>query len=106
LGDGVCDTHNEAACKCVKLDGTNGAKTGCEALGNGWRLPQQKELMQAYIDGSWNNPANLSSAGFNYWSATTVSSSTQNAWFTNLANGNAGNVTKTIGASYRVRCVR
>jgi len=102
--DGVCDTHNEVACKVVKLtDADPGGKTGCDALGCGWRLPYQKELMQAYIDGSW---ANLSSAGSYFWSATTVSNLTQFAWYTYLSNGRTYFNTKTNGASYTVRCVR
>jgi len=95
--DGVCNTHGEPACQCVKL---TSAKTGCEALGGNWRLPHQKELMQAYIDGSWGN---LSSPGYGYWSATTQSYDTQSAWYTNLGYGNTytSNKTNTI----RVRCV-
>ena len=102
--DGVCDTNGEVACKVVKLvDADPGGKTGCDALGAGWRLPYQKELMLAYVDGSW---ANLSTAGSSYWSATTVSNVTQNAWFTSLYNGNTNSTNKTTSASYRVRCVR
>ncbi|KKW23018.1 MAG: hypothetical protein UY67_C0030G0010 [Candidatus Kaiserbacteria bacterium GW2011_GWA2_52_12] len=40
----------------------------------------------------------------NYWSATTVSNNTANAWNTNLSNGNTNNNAKT-NANY-VRCVR
>lgn len=105
--DGVCDANGEVACKCVKLTGTgeggNGAQTGCDALGSGWRLPYQKELMLAYIDGSWGN---LSAAGSYYWSATTVSTYTQYAWITYLSPGNTLNVTKTTAGGSRVRCVR
>ena len=104
--DGVCNTTGEVACKCVKLNGTNGAMTGCEALGNGWRLPSQKELMQAYIDGSWNNPANLSNAANPYWSATTPSNNTRNAWLTYLSGGGTSSDLKTNSANYLVRCVR
>lgn len=101
LGDGTCDTNGEAACKCVKK---TSAETGCEAVGDGnWRLPYQKELMQAYINGSWGN---LSSAGNYYWSATTKSNNTHNAWVTGLNSGYTNTTTKTNAASYRVRCVR
>ncbi len=104
--DGTCNTNGEVACLCVKLTGTgeggNGAKTGCEALaGGGWRLPHQKEMMMAYIDGS---AVGLSNAAANYWSSTTNSSITPNAWYTNLSSGNTPNTTKTT--SYSVRCVR
>ncbi len=97
--DGNCDANGEVACKCVKLTDN---KTGCEGLGDGnWRLPSQKELMQVYIDGSWGN---ISSAGNYYWSATTLSFYTHNAWTTYLNNGYTYNYTKTNGR--RVRCVR
>lgn len=39
----------------------------CSERGNGWRLPTQKEFLQAFIDGSYFNLTNLSSS---YWSAT------------------------------------
>jgi hypothetical protein len=99
---GTCVSSGDGACQCVKKPA--GVKVGCEALGDGnWRLPYQKELMQAYIDGSWGN---LSSAGYNYWSATTSSNSTQNAWVVYLGNGGTNYNSKTNSASYRVRCVR
>ena len=107
LGDGVCDTNGEAACKCVKQSA--GSMTGCETLGaavagnsGGWRLPHQKELMQAYINGSWGN---LSSAGYNFWSATTLSNNTHNAWYTSLYYGSTTYTTKT-STTISVRCVR
>ncbi len=104
LDSGTCVNNGDAACQCVKLNGTNGTKTGCEALGDGnWRLPYQKELMQAYIDGSYGN---LSSSSSNYWSSTTYSGNTQNAWFVGLYFGFTSNNTKTTNSSYRVRCVR
>ena len=97
--DGTCDTNGEVACKCVKL---TSSKTGCEALGDGnWRLPSQKESMQAYIDGSWGN---LSSAGYSYWSATTKSYSTYGAWYTTLYYGRTNDTNKTN--LIRSRCVR
>jgi len=101
--DGTCDTHGEIACKCVKLTGED--KIGCEDLGDEeWRLPSQKELMQAYINGSW---ANLSSSHYNYWSATTPSTNnTHRAWRVNLPDGNTYYTTKTNSDGYRVRCVR
>lgn len=97
--DGTCNTNTEAACECVKL---TSSKTGCDAL-TGWRLPHQKELMQAYIDGSWGN---LSSANYSYWLATTQSNSTQYAWYVALFYGSTTYNFKTNSGSYRVRCVR
>ncbi len=79
--DAVCNVNGEIACRCVKLISS---KTGCEALDGNWRLPHQKELMQVYIDGSRGN---LSSPGYNYWSATTRSTNTHYAWSTSLGTG-------------------
>ena len=102
-----CDTAGDDGCQCVKKP--SGSKVGCEALdstgGNTlgpWRTPTQKELMQAYINGSWGN---LSSAGNGYWSATTISDDTRYAWYTYLNNGYTGYNTKTT-TSISVRCVR
>lgn len=71
----------------------------CSDRGDGWRLPTQKELMQAYIDGS---NFNLTQPASNFWSATQVSSTY--AWYVNLSNGNTSNNTMTN--TYYVRCVR
>lgn len=71
----------------------------CADQGNGWRLPTQKELMQAYIDGSFwnlNQPSNV------FWSATEYSAA--NAWNVTLNNGTTTVTTKT--STTRVRCVR
>ena len=97
---GDCAANGDDACQCVKK---TSAGVGCEALGDGgWRLPHQKELMQAYIDGSWGN---LSSASNYYWSATTLSNYTPYAWYTRLGLGYTGSTTKTA-AVVMVRCVR
>jgi len=75
-GDNLCDSDGDDACRCVKATSTPNI-TGCEALGDGdWRLPYQKELMQAYIDGSWGN---LPNAGSYFWAATTKSDATHRA---------------------------
>ena len=67
----------------------------------GWSLPHQKQLMQAYIDGSWGN---LEGVNRHYWSATTFSDGTTYAWGTNLSLGYTHLTAKT--SSYYVRCVR
>lgn len=71
--------------------------------GAGWSLPHQKQLMQAYIDGSYGN---LEAAGVNrlYWSGTTLSWGTTYAWYTTLSHGSTYGTLKT-NAPY-VRCVR
>jgi len=102
--DGVCDTNGEVACLCVKHEtNKSDAKTGCEALGDGdWRLPYQKELMQAYIDGAYSN---LSDPNNGYWASTTRSEDTQTAWVVYLNSGNTGRNDKTV-TDYAMRCVR
>ena len=67
----------------------------------GWNLPHQKQLMQAYIDGSFGNLE--TGAGRYYWSATTVSNAIASTWLINLSGGYS--ITTTKPASYYVRCV-
>lgn len=72
----------------------------CSERGNGWRLPTEKELMQAYIDGSrWN----LTSTASNFWSFTETDAG--NAWAVLLSTGYTFSVNKSTFAFY-VRCVR
>lgn len=98
-GPNTCTSNGDEGCKCVKL---TSSKTGCEAQGDGnWRLPYQKENMMTYIDGSAENLTNASS---NYWSSTTLTTTTQNAWSTGLSSGGTGSTTKTNSNSFR--CVR
>lgn len=79
--------------------GNKTAITLCSGMGNGWRLPTQKELMQAFIDGEYFN---LSWPENNFWSLTQYSST--NALYVNFANGGVSTDTKTTTAP--VRCVR
>lgn len=79
-----------------------GGKTAselCSERGNSWRLPTQKELQQAYIDGSYwnlNQPSNT------FWSVTEYDAT--NAWRVTLYSGYTSNSAKTT--TYQVRCVR
>jgi hypothetical protein len=70
---------------------------------SGWFLPHQKQLMQAYIDGSYGN---LEASGVDryYWSGTTLSYITSYAWNFNLSYGDTNYDAKT-GDRF-VRCVR
>lgn len=79
--------------------GTKTASLLCSERGNGWRLPTEKELMQAYIDGAYFN---LTQPSTNLWSVTENSATT--AWYVSLSSGTTSNLTKTI--SNQVRCVR
>jgi hypothetical protein len=75
----------------------------------GWRLPTQKELMEAYNHGirsaagaNWIPLSNMTSS---FWSATTSVQITNNAWQVTLANGTTSlGSTKTSAANYV--CVR
>jgi len=69
----------------------------------GWSLPHQKQLMQAYIDGSYGN-LDATATDRSYWLATTVSNGTPLAWYVNLSLGITNANFKTV--SYYVRCVR
>lgn len=79
--------------------GNKTAITLCPSMGNGWRMPAQKELMQAYMDGS---NFNLSQPANSFWSATETSST--DAWDVNLSSGYTNYKAKTN--TDQVRCVR
>ena len=85
----------------------------CDALSfNGqtdWRLPTQKELMEAYTHGvrsaattNWMTEANMSANYFR--SGSSVSYDTNNAWLVSLAEGTTDRDSKTY--PYQVVCVR
>lgn len=71
-----------------------------------WRLPTQKELMQAYTNGIWSqsaaNKLNLSTV--NHWTATTSSENTSNAYYISLALGKVESYSKS--STIRALCVR
>jgi hypothetical protein len=74
----------------------------------GWRLPTQKELMEAYTHGirsaastNWMTEANLYNT---FWSGSSVSFNTTSAFYVNLANGYMLNNSR-VNAS-QVVCVR
>ncbi|MEK7193374.1 MAG: hypothetical protein AAB652_01135 [Patescibacteria group bacterium] len=75
---------------------------------SGWFLPHQKQILQAYVDGTYGN---LIATGSNldYWTATTWSRGSTSAHIMNLSAGGFGAggaiLLKTTGA-VDVRCVR
>lgn len=72
---------------------------------SGWRLPSQKELMQAYVDGIWTNKTKLALQKIDsYWSSTTVSDTPGNAIYVLPSYGGSGYFGKAF-ALY-VLCVR
>lgn len=118
-GGGSCDTiENSFVLNGVisdtddGLDAEGGAAVDfCEALaldsnGDGtdetdWYLPGQKELMQAYINGSANN---IPEPARSYWSSTERYSSSSSAWNVTLDTGYTNYTTKTT--LYYARCAR
>lgn len=83
----------------------------CEGLNTGgysdWRLPTQKELLQAYTNGLWHlkDSSKLNLAQFTYyWSSSTRSTNTGEAWSAWLNEMMANYLDKTT--SLRLLCVR
>ncbi|MBC7533018.1 MAG: DUF1566 domain-containing protein, partial [Oligoflexus sp.] len=68
-----------------------------------WRLPTQKEWMQAYTDGIWSQKTTMSLASYYYWSASTLSDDTTKAWIVYPNYGYTLNYNKTL--AFRVACV-
>ena len=107
-----CSSNSTTTQNYYTWDGSDGwdvsnngmtAQELCSSLGSGWYLPHQKQLMQAYIDGSYGN-LEFSGTPDYYWSATTISFSTAYAWNVSLSHGYTGYDVKY--EAYRVRCVR
>jgi hypothetical protein len=74
-----------------------------------WYLPSQKELMQAYIDGIYNQAGidEASAAAFvtdnYYWSSSEVSIYSNTAWYVNFGGHTSGDY--KADTYYGVRCV-
>ncbi|MDD3284107.1 MAG: DUF1566 domain-containing protein [Patescibacteria group bacterium] len=107
-----CSSNSTTTQNYYTWDGSDGwdvsnngmtAQQLCSSLGSGWYLPHQKQLMQAYIDGSYGNLEFPGTYDY-YWSATTVSDAPGIAWIVLLSNGYTTNYVKFV--TYRVRCVR
>jgi hypothetical protein len=124
LTTGTCDGAGK---DCIFLDKISGlqwselqgtsrtwpqALNDCDSLNFGghtdWRLPTQKELMDAYSHGirsagttNWMTSAQMNA---NFWSGSSVSTNTYAAWIVYLSYGNTYGNDKTGTAS--VSCVR
>jgi hypothetical protein len=94
--------------------GWRGAVEYCENLTHDsqsdWRLPTQKELMDAYTHGirsadnaNWLTAAQMDAVYF--WSASSVSNDPGSAWIVNLANGITFYANKDV-TGYHAVCVR
>jgi len=85
------------------------ADAGCSALSynglSGWRLPSQKELMSAYVNG-WSRAAPAVLAAGPMWSRTTVSSNSTYSFMVNLGVGTSSFYLKTNSALMGYTCVR
>lgn len=69
-----------------------------------WYLPSQKELLQAYIDGIYNQAGIDLTTRYSFWSSTEVSDYPDAAWHIYLHNGSPSNDGKGFGEP-GVRCV-
>ena len=103
ISGGTCDPNSYATkgdaislCDALSLDANQDGTDETD-----WRLPTQKELMQAYIDGAANT---LPSPNYNFWSSTEYYNDASYAWYVGLYRGYTYSYTKT--SSYYVRCVR
>jgi hypothetical protein len=85
----------------VDADNADGDGNGATGTETDWRLPTQKELQQAYIDGSGNNVPNAENS---FWSSTEYSSSQSYAWLVDPSYGYTYLNYKS--STYSVRCVR
>lgn len=98
------DDDVSAADFCLNLeldaDNADSDDDGATGMETDWRLPTQKELMQAYINGIANNLPGV--AAF-HWSSTESYSTQSNAWSVRLDRGYT--VTNTKVTDYIVRCV-
>lgn len=95
--DGMTYTWETAITQCENL--TYGTYTD-------WRVPSQKEMMQAYTNGIWkmNATDKLNLSEINYWTATTSSIATTNGAYTALNTGIVEYQSKA--SSIRAICVR
>jgi hypothetical protein len=98
--DGLCNATNDIACNCPSKK--TESKTGCEAFDDGnWRLPSQKEAMQAYINGSRGF---LQLPNVSRWTATTGSTNSRSALVVTQSTGSTTVSNKDLVLTYY--CVR
>jgi hypothetical protein len=79
------------------------AEKKCKEMGG--RLPTRVELLDLY-DNHFEEIEKLKVYGDNFWSATTHSNGTTNAWRVYLDHGLPYSLAKTDSVNTRVRCVR
>jgi len=90
------------------------AQTSCASLGAGWHAPLSN--IRGAAPRAWDNSDSLEAVGSYfkgsggvygwYWSSSTVSDNTFNAWLVNLAYGRANDDDGSKSNSLNVVCVR
>lgn len=104
----VFDQYSSASNWSYNANGANNIAVGnktaaqlCSERGNGWLLPSQKEMMQAYIDGAfWN----LSQSSLQYWLYTRLPAGYYLSF--NLGTGENGRASSGAATLVPVRCIR
>ncbi len=82
---------------CLNLSANDGGGVKTD-----WRVPTQRELTVAYLNGSGSN---LSNANRNYWSSSEVLTNKTASWYVSLTPGHSQTTSKVTNSIY-VRCVR
>jgi hypothetical protein len=93
------DAINICATLELDADGDSIAETD-------WYLPSQGELMQAYLDGIYNQTNAIFVSGGLFWSSTEVSDTTSDAWYVILYYGATRSFPKDTDIFIDTRCVR
>lgn len=73
-----------------------------------WRLPSQKELITTFIRGIYSiNSTNFLNANstLQYWTSTTYSSNTDQAWVVGIVDAYTFSANKTNNSEYPVTCI-
>jgi hypothetical protein len=107
-GDSGPRNWEDALTYCSNLaDGVGGLTDGSST--GDWRLPSFVEgatlIDHGYPGSSYKNPA-LTWSGNYYWTSTTRSSNTGDAYYLNFGNGLIYPYDKTHDVNYRAKCVR
>ncbi|HOZ03696.1 MAG TPA: DUF1566 domain-containing protein, partial [Candidatus Woesebacteria bacterium] len=99
--DGAVTVSAINVCGQLSLDANGDATPETD-----WYLPSQKELMQAYIDGIFNQTNATFTTYEGFWSSTESSGNSGGAWNVYLPNGNTDAGNKRYEGGLAVRCVR
>ncbi len=97
-GDSDC---GNAINHCANLNLASGGTSNTD-----WYLPSQKELMQAYLDGMYNQTNINFATNLRFWSSTEDSLNDLNAWNLYFYNGSSAVGSKSTTSNQSVRCVR